>query len=244
MQRSFIKTFIGPVLLWAVSASSAFGQLKVAFFNDGASAVTNALTGQRAEAGLFQAALYYVPWDPAGTNPPASTLSQIGDPVTLDPAGYYIGPNITLPLLGPALQRAWFQVRVWESAYGSTFEEAIAAPPMNGRSALRGTSIIRSLDAYAGATSLTQPPWLLSEVFAGITLGLAEAPELHIARSGANVVISWTGTNTNLKLQAASTLPGGAGWNIVSNAVTVMGDQRSVTVNASDPARFYRLFQP
>jgi hypothetical protein len=249
MPRTFMTTFIVPVCLCAISAASVFGQATIAFFNDGATAVTNALTGQRAEAGLFQAALYYLPYRGPETNsPPALNMARIGDPVTLDPAGYYVGPNITLPPLVPSPQLGphwrWLQVRVWETAYGSTYEKAVAAPPRNGRTALRGTSNIPLLDVRELTSAINQIPALLSSSITGITLGIAEAPELHITRAGANAVISWTGSNATLKLQAASTPAGGAGWNIISNAISVAGDQRSVTVNAGDPAHFYRLVQP
>ena len=33
-----------------------------------------------------------------------------------------------------------FQIRVWESVFGSTYEEALAAPPQNDRLALTGRS--------------------------------------------------------------------------------------------------------
>jgi hypothetical protein len=64
---------------------------------------------------------------------------------------------------------------------------------------------------------------------------MGNRPALTITRSGGNVTISWPPTVFIYALESSDVLPGTT-WNPVSGVVN-----NSVTLSASDPARFYRL---
>ena len=103
-------------------------------------AITNGQAAQPAVPGpTFKAALYYA--RDSGSTPADSAFAQIGPAVDFGPSpGHFHGGLRTTPGTTAPGQPAYFQVRVWEAAYGATYEAAIAAPNMNGRPALRGTS--------------------------------------------------------------------------------------------------------
>ncbi len=110
----------------------------------GSAIVTNSLTGQRVPAGTtFLAALYYAPvsiTDPA-------LFVQTGAATGFVQPGYFDGGARTTPASG-----TWYnvQVRIWESAYGGSYEEAVAAPEMNGRPTLRAESNVFSVLSGGG----------------------------------------------------------------------------------------------
>jgi hypothetical protein len=119
--------------------AQGFGQGWVPFCNQGQNAyVSNALTRARVVAGSsFQAALYYAP-DGVTTE---SSFIQIGSSVGFAAAGIFIGGTRTAPTPTPG-GWAMLQVRVFEAAYGSSYEQALVADPQNGRRALTGKSNI------------------------------------------------------------------------------------------------------
>jgi hypothetical protein len=232
-------------LLPLLIVANSFGQGIVSFHNDGASAVTNGLTGQRAAAGgAFKAVLYYAFYYDSIV-PAESALIPIGNAVDLDPPGYIIGPNVKTPNTYVPGRAAYFQVRVWEAAYGATYEQAISAPPMNGRGTLRGVSnIVRVLSTGDPDYPLIDPGHLTFNGLQGFILTVPETPQLRIVRSGLDVVISWASTNASFHLEFAAVLAAGTNWSAVTNAVAVNGNERSVVVNAASATRFYRLKQP
>lgn len=132
----------GFLLLATLAAAPALhGQGLVVFHNlHPRAAITNAQTGQPVISGAtFKAALYYAPDSPSA--PPDSAFSQLGAAVDFGPSpGHFHGGLRTTPSTTAAGGPAYFQIRVWEAAYGATYEAAVAAPNMNGRPAFRGTS--------------------------------------------------------------------------------------------------------
>src|SRR5260370_18647559 len=155
-----MKKLFGILAGFSVCAQ-AFGQGTVLFNNvnnrDLYAYVTYALTGARVVAGSsFQAALYYAP-DGVTTE---SSFVQIGTSIG------FLGPGIfdtgirTVPTPTPG-GWAMLQVRVFEAAYGGTYEEALVADPQNGRRALAGNSnILRIQTTYPTVMPPRPAPWL------------------------------------------------------------------------------------
>lgn len=143
--RTILNSLAGILLCLNIQGQS-IGTLGFANGAPGVNApVFNHITGAKLNAsdgimvGLYFAsdgvtneeALIYAP-------PPASFLTGGG-------AGYFIGGTRTLPGT-TADTYAMVQVRAWETNYGSNYEQAEQAPPMNGRRALVGKSnLIRVL---------------------------------------------------------------------------------------------------
>ncbi len=112
--------------------------------------VIDSTTGTNAVAGTtFSVALYWSPYDgPTSLTAPAQPFTQVGQSIHLgfpqpDPrgsgAGYYYGGVVTAPVVPPG-GIGWFQVKAWETSFGVSYEQAAAAGPMNGRTALLGVS--------------------------------------------------------------------------------------------------------
>ncbi len=117
----------------------------VIFSNIGApGAIANGLTGQRAEVGTtFSVALYFAQDGIIDQG----QFVQIGSSIHINiAAGYFYGGTYTAPTLWPG-GFGMFQVRVWETSFGSTYEQTVAnAIPQNGRLALAGESGILRVD--------------------------------------------------------------------------------------------------
>jgi len=154
--------------------AQAFGQGTVVFSNVGLYAnVSNALTGARVAAGSsFQAALYYAP--DGVTN--ESSFIQVGPSVGFFFAGAFSAGTRTLPTPTPG-GWAMLQVRVFEAAYGSTYEQARVADPQNGRRALTGKSNI--LRIHTGDPT-RMPPIPPTELFGlqPFTIDISPEPPL------------------------------------------------------------------
>src|SRR5258707_14725868 len=69
-------------------------------------------------------ALYFAPPDPANPNvqPTAAVFPQVGTSAFLVSPGIYDAGIRTAPVTPPG-GFGWFQVKAWESAYGSTYEQ-------------------------------------------------------------------------------------------------------------------------
>ena len=168
-------TLLIPLI--ALAGWSLHGQGTVNFANNSASAVTNSLTSARVETGTtFLAALYYA----ADGVTDESQFAQVGADTGFAPLpGFIAGGTRTVPVgMAPNGGNVMFQIRAWEAAYGSTYEDALAAPSQNGRSALVGKSnIIRVNTTDANA----QPPGVPASItsgtgLAGFFLNLAPVP--------------------------------------------------------------------
>jgi hypothetical protein len=70
------------------------------------------------------------------------------------------------------------------------------------------------------------------------------APLLRIFRnSPTELVIIWPAVSTGFSLQQIPLL-GGTNWLVMTNAVTVVGNDNQVTIATSVGSRFYRLYHP
>jgi MYXO-CTERM domain-containing protein len=120
-------------------ALAAHGQGTVNFSNIGASGgITNGISGGRVPVGTaFMVALYFAP---EGTTAEGQFM-QLGAATGIAPAaGLFSGGTRTAPAgMIPAGGMGHFQVRVWESAFGTSYEAAA------GRG-LTGTSGILRVD--------------------------------------------------------------------------------------------------
>jgi hypothetical protein len=145
-----MRTTLSIAAAAALAPANLHGQGSVFFNNLPRSAVTNSEIGQRVVEGpTFAVALYYLPANGLDPNePPPSTADFDQTRITLDPSIGFSAPGLfaggiriapTSYWGGPG----WFQVRVWETAFGTTYEQARDNPvPQNGRLALVGTSNI------------------------------------------------------------------------------------------------------
>src|SRR5262245_31579130 len=125
MKRMMTNTAMISVILMAGSLALR-AQGVVNFVNNSGTRVTNTLTLQPVVAGTtYQAALYYAP-DRNGGCPNPCDVIQLGPAVGFSNPGIYNGGWRTTPTLTPHGGPACFQVRIWESAFGSTFEAAEA----------------------------------------------------------------------------------------------------------------------
>jgi hypothetical protein len=68
-----------------------------------------------------------------------------------------------------------------------------------------------------------------------------QPPSLQIASASANVVLSWPTNDVGFALQSATNLLAGTFWSPVTNQISVVGNQNSVTVSANGILQFFRL---
>jgi hypothetical protein len=85
----------------------------------------------------FRVSFYYAPSDGVPADP--LVMLTTVDLTSVGPGRFQSG-NVVAPL--PIGTGAFFQARVWEEAYGPSYEAAIIAPPMNGRLAIAGQSLV------------------------------------------------------------------------------------------------------
>jgi hypothetical protein len=135
------KPLLLSTLLVLSLASDLRAQGTVTFGNNSSTYITNSLTGMRVVVGTtFRVALYAA----ADGTTDESQFVTLGAPTSISLApGIYVGGTRTAPMVPvgvPGGAFGMFQVKAWEFAYGTSYEEAAAAPPMNGRSALVGKS--------------------------------------------------------------------------------------------------------
>lgn len=136
-----VKKRMAIMGLAAGVVGTVLGQGTVTSANNSNSRITNILTMAPVLTGTtFKVALYYLP----DTGVPPSLWGGIWEPnpgwimlgaaVNIGPAAglYQIGTRTT-PSTTPPGGAAWFQVRVWETAFGATFEQAWLASPIGGR---------------------------------------------------------------------------------------------------------------
>ena len=122
-----------------------FAQGTVNFANNSATAVTNSVTGLRVIAGTtapmnqFVAGLFYAP-DTGGGAPAESAMAQIATTTISPVAGLIQGGKVTTPLTTAPGAKAYFQIRVWETAFGSWDNAQTAV--VGGKNAIAGASAI------------------------------------------------------------------------------------------------------
>lgn len=129
-----------------VAGLSSYGQGTVNFANAGAS-ISNVLTMAPVVAGnTFNVALY---WLPDQATPPTTAdflPNTVAKTTNFLAAGIVVGGTVRMEGITPAGGFGWFQVRAWETAYGSTYEDVLRSAPQGGRPGLAGTSNIIRVD--------------------------------------------------------------------------------------------------
>ena len=168
-------------------AWNVYGQGSVRFENNSATAVTNVHTGQRVPAGsTFKAALYVAP---DGITDDSQYVA-VGSDAAFIVSGIFSGGSRTIYIAQPG-SYVMLQVRVWETSYGSTYEAAAAAPPMNGRTALIGKSNrMRGRPGDYTAIPPEPPPTLISMGLQPFGVSAFPVPSLSI-----NDIVVSEGTN-------------------------------------------------
>jgi len=158
------------LLASAIFASlSAYGQGTVVFANSSATAVTNILTGVRAVAGTtFMLQLY---WAVDGTTDDGQ-FRPIG--AEFNGVTRFLGPGVfnaggaTAPVT-PAGTFGMFQIRAWQVAFGTSYEEAATrVGALVGKSNIirvnTGDPIIQPPDAPSSLTAAGLQAFLLTPV--------------------------------------------------------------------------------
>lgn len=159
----------------------------VSFANNSSTAVTDMHTGQRVPSGsVFKATLYVAP---DGTTDDSQFVAVPGDATFVLP-GIFNGGSRTIYGYPPG-SYVMLQVRVWETAYGSNYESAAAAPPMNGRTALIGKSVrMRARLADYSSIPPEQPTKLIDIGLQAFSVSAIPVPSLSI-----NEIVVSEGTN-------------------------------------------------
>lgn len=150
-------------------AVQAYSQGTVTFQNPGA-AVSNILTLAPVVAGTtFRAALYWLPDQataPTTADFDARGAQAIGYTVTSFAAAgtIVVASPVRIDGISPAGAPGWFQVRAWETAFGTTYEAARDNPNASGgRRALIGTSNIIRVDTGDPTTTPAGTPGSLTQ---------------------------------------------------------------------------------
>jgi hypothetical protein len=119
---------------------SGYAQGNVLFANTPTTRVTDSGVNVPGTANVL-AALYWAPLSNPDSFTQLGATARVGE-TGVQPSGVFNGGE---RLTGPATAggaQARFQVRVWEAAYGSTYEAARSAPAQNGRTTKYGESNI------------------------------------------------------------------------------------------------------
>jgi hypothetical protein len=184
MKKTLIITAIA-----ALATGSAFGQGGIVFANSTAKPVTLApeagggAVTRGTTSGPFLAELWAAP-DTAGNDQQlvfdltaqrvVGSAGQLSAGFTTPSAGVFSGGNRTVANIG-AGAFAYFQVRVWESAYGATYAEAIANPAAQGVGQA-GQSIIFRSDTDDPADGAPNVP--LNTAFVPFQLSIIPEPSV------------------------------------------------------------------
>jgi hypothetical protein len=150
---------------------NACAQGWVNFSNIGGQLVTNFCTGQPIAVGsTFLAALYYA--DDSISD--EALFVQLGGSTAFGPrpglfsAGSRSAPT---PVVGGF---GMFQLKAWEADFGMTYEQALNAPPINGRTTLLGKSVIFRVNTADIFSPFDEIPSLGASGFQGFKVGSPE----------------------------------------------------------------------
>jgi hypothetical protein len=173
------KTNLIVALALGLAATQVYGQGTVTFGNNSSTAITNALTMARVVAGTtFRVSLYYLPDQPvAPTREEFELLGmRIGADGPIAPAaGLYAAGTRTTPNLTAGAGFAWFQVRAWEFAFGTSYEAVRDnTVAQGGRLGIAGTSNIIRVKTGDPANNI--PPGALT-AFGLQTFLITQVPE-------------------------------------------------------------------
>jgi hypothetical protein len=116
--------------------------------------ITNLITMMPISGTLVRAVLYYLPYTEESPPPTSDEFTITLQPglATLLPGGAFNPAIRTTPSTTMPGEFAWFQVKAWETAFGTSYEQAAAnQQPQGGRCALLGTSSILKVRTGGGA---------------------------------------------------------------------------------------------
>jgi hypothetical protein len=103
-----------------------------------------------------------------------------------------------------------------------------------------GTAVA-PVDYQATNGHLEFAPALSSQGGAGVQSVPTKLPEWHIGASAGKRTLSWTAASDAFELQVRDDLSSGSAWQSATEGIQVSGDTRSVSIDSTVPARFYRL---
>jgi beta-glucosidase len=192
-----------------------------------------------------------------GQSATASSVQSISTPVSASVDG-----DPTTRWSSASSDPQWFQVDLgtvqkigrvrlnWEDAYAQSYNIQLSADSntwttvytttngagtINDLAALGSGRYVRVTGTQRG-TSYGYSLWEL-EAYA------ASAPDLTIALSGINAVISWPASLTDWSLQSTSSLGAFANWSDVANAPQLLNSEYTITNDLGAVSKFYRLKQ-
>ncbi len=157
---------------------------------------------------------------PAGTaflaqlyaGPTAETLQAVGAAASFSIPGKFVGGSRYIPTVPPG-QVASVQVRVWESAYGPSYEQAQAA---GGKT---GASLVLQVTTGGAGSPPTVPPTLAGLHSFSLTPGqVASPPQIDVQPAGQSVAL---GASASLSVSASG--PGALHYQWFLNENTVSG---------------------
>jgi hypothetical protein len=248
-EGGFTSTMKRLTVIIAVVGSACtnlLAQGTVNLANDISSGVSNILTGAAVVAGTnFNAALFYLP---DSYYPPSNKdFDTMGVPLPpwadFTSAGVFDGGVRTTPAQTPPGGFAWFQVRVWEAMFGSTYDQAIAAPAIAGRKALAGTSNIIKV-----GTGLNQslPASLVSAGLRGLRL-VPIPQQIPVSDFSIDAVISFSTTTSRVYTVYKTDNLSSPNWQPLPGATNVPGTGGTVSVTDRNARcldeQYYRVWQ-
>lgn len=136
---------------------------------------------------------------------------------------------------------------LWVNPSSSSFGSTNVPPPSVGEIGVGATDLARIV-AFALRTSGVSPARSYADeirvglTWADVTPVPSVTPSLKIVSASAgSVVLSWPSAATGFNLQGTTNLNPTITWSVVTNAVTVIGTNNTVTVNAATGNQFFRL---
>ena len=191
-------SILGGVLICA--AVYAQQTSSIIFQNDSFSLISNAFTGMLVKSNDYIRAMLY--YGPDGSTNEDAYIALPPDALVGAPPGRYNGGSRVITSPNP-ISAVMIQVRAWEMFYGSTYEDAVAAPAANGRKALAGKSriaraILGSNSPTNGASSRIVGPFAVDIVGGGASLRVGDL----IIAEGSNGVVQ-----ANFKISLSSAQP-------------------------------------
>ena len=217
---------IAEVNFFTYHTNPALGRV---FDVDGVTPVTNNFSGQ-----LF-----------ATLTADESLLAPVGKPVAFlagPAAGYIRSETVRLPGIAGG-QTVHLQLRVWEHAFGQTYESALANGSKSGKSALYTVTAHATVEnGEPGLPPQDASGFPSFRVVPGQDAGLRITRIMPVV-SGLTIGFT-TRLGRNYSLQRTDTLAEAGVWEMVPGAELIVGTglEVQVTLNeaASQPQRFYR----